>query len=128
MQTVVAATPIPQPLQSFAPPPNPIQPVQSFAPPPQPVVQSYAPPQQVQSFVQPQPVQSFAPPPQVATTSIPVSTLSQAQPQQERKRGLRGLFGKRKENSQLEIKDISGPTGFRHESHIGWDSEHGFEV
>jgi len=37
---------------------------------------------------------------------------------------LSGLFGTKKE---AEVS-ISGPENFRHESHIGWDPEHGFEI
>jgi len=37
---------------------------------------------------------------------------------------LSGLFGGKKD---AEVT-ISGPENFRHESHIGWDPEHGFEI
>ncbi|KAL6046157.1 WASP [Balamuthia mandrillaris] len=44
-----------------------------------------------------------------------------------------GWFGKIKDNlgigssSSSDIQ-LGGPTGFRHESHIGWDAENGFEI
>jgi len=47
---------------------------------------------------------------------------SKAAPKQEKKGW--GLFQKK----EPKRPQVSAPTDFKHESHIGWDSERGFEI
>lgn len=49
------------------------------------------------------------------------ATTAEKKPKEKKK-----LFGKKKKEDA--VFEISGPTGFKHESHIGWDAKKGFEV
>eukprot|EP01096_Ripella_sp_DP13-Kostka_P011718 TRINITY_DN478_c0_g1_i1.p1 TRINITY_DN478_c0_g1~~TRINITY_DN478_c0_g1_i1.p1 ORF type:complete len:510 (+),score=287.34 TRINITY_DN478_c0_g1_i1:54-1532(+) len=41
-----------------------------------------------------------------------------------------GLFGRLKggKKKEAQVMEITGPTGFKHESHIGWDLDNGFDI
>lgn len=69
-----------------------------------------------------QPARSVSPAPAATTAAAPAA-------KQAKKKGFFGrfkeaLFG---EEEQQDIV-LSGPRGFRHESHIGWDPSQGFEI
>jgi Wiskott-Aldrich syndrome protein len=73
-----------------------------------------------------QPARSPSPSPSPAPASTSSSAAAAKQPKKK------GFFSKFKEalfgeEEQQEIV-LSGPRGFRHESHIGWDPNQGFEI
>lgn len=69
------------------------------------------------------------------TTPTPVSTSTTPTPapsapdtsDKKKKKKEKKLFGKKKREEE-HILEISGPTNFKHDSHIGWDAQKGFEV
>ncbi len=83
---------------------------------------------------------SFTPPPLARSTSTPtglstgsttVSTASKKVPAPAKKRGWFGKLTEKMGFGEGEADDdvvLSKPTGFRHESHIGWDAANGFEI
>ncbi len=69
---------------------------------------------------------------QVSMTQIPIAQMPAAQsaaPVAAEPKQRRRLFGKKKKREeQPQIMEISLPTSFKHEGHIGWDMQRGFEV
>lgn len=56
---------------------------------------------------------------------------SPSQPKQPPKKGGGGLLGKMfggKKKDEPHVPVVGAPTDFKHESHIGWDPERGFEI
>lgn len=73
--------------------------------------------------------ESTSPTPTGAAASSP-ATAKRKDEKKKKKGFLGGLFGRNKGDDDEAPEDfvISGPTGFRHASHIGWDPENGFDV
>lgn len=63
---------------------------------------------------------------QTSFSTLPAATTTST-PDKKNKKEKKKLFGKKKKEEE-HILEISGPTGFKHESHIGWDAQQGFEV
>eukprot|EP01132_Coremiostelium_polycephalum_P007588 gene7588-9329_t len=62
-----------------------------------------------------------------SSTNLATSSSTSTKKEEKKKKG-GGLFGKFFGNEEKEELEISSPTNFKHESHIGWDAEHGFEI
>ena len=82
---------------------------------------------------QPPPTQTHTPPPtqnlSPNTTKAPSS--QDGKEKKEKKKSFFSsftskIFGNKKE--EVQTHEISGPTNFRHESHIGWDPVNGFDI
>lgn len=87
----------------------------------------------------PPPQQNYSqPPPQPQQTSIPIQQpksnppppSSQDKKNTKKKEGgfFSKIFGGGGKKEEEEVHEISGPTNFRHESHIGWDPVNGFDI
>eukprot|EP01122_Echinamoeba_exundans_P007723 TRINITY_DN2434_c0_g2_i1.p2 TRINITY_DN2434_c0_g2~~TRINITY_DN2434_c0_g2_i1.p2 ORF type:complete len:456 (-),score=139.78 TRINITY_DN2434_c0_g2_i1:59-1426(-) len=115
----------PPPARPADPAPAPPRPSEPAPAPPRPASQApAAAPAPTPAPAQPARSPSPAPAPAPAATSS-----SSAAAKQPKKKGFfskfkEALFG---EEEQPEIV-LSGPRGFRHESHIGWDPNQGFEI
>jgi hypothetical protein len=46
----------------------------------------------------------------------------------KKKQKVKKQKGGKKKQKEEHVLEISGPTDFKHESHIGWDAQKGFEV
>eukprot|EP01102_Stenamoeba_stenopodia_P012593 TRINITY_DN3997_c1_g1_i1.p1 TRINITY_DN3997_c1_g1~~TRINITY_DN3997_c1_g1_i1.p1 ORF type:complete len:350 (+),score=104.17 TRINITY_DN3997_c1_g1_i1:50-1051(+) len=59
-----------------------------------------------------------------------IGTTPAAQPKQTKKGGggLFKMFGGSKKKEEVHVPVVGAPTDFKHESHIGWDPERGFEI
>jgi len=118
------------PAQAYNPPPA-TPPAQAYNPPPAAPTQSYNAPPEVPP--QPSAPTHDAPTNQapMRTTPItnpdnsPVNTGSRTKPQKKKKK--MRFFGRRKAEKPAAMV-IGGPTGFKHESHIGWDLDNGFDI
>lgn len=118
-----------QPAQpAYQPPTHHVQPAQpAYQPPVQPVQPAQQPP-----AAQTLPPTGHVVPPsnsQLTMKLVPIQadTSSKKEDPKKKKGGLFSRFrsGNKKKDQDMEI---TGPTGFKHESHIGWDLDNGFDI
>merc|ERR1712063_138095 len=106
-------------------PPTAAPPTQAYNPPPAAPAQAYNPPPAM-------PPSNDAPTTQAPMRTTPITNpdTSSTVPKgaQKKKKGKFGFFRSKKQKKPAAEMVIGGPTDFKHESHIGWDMENGFDI